>query len=161
MDHTVPQILHDNEMIDAEVAKNHARQNELVFFIGSEEQPDLETKSGTLACGDRLLLCSDGISNELDQNIMEEILAESGLFEVAKKLPASAYEAGSSDNMTVVLYEYDGSPRCTNVKREDPGFQNQRDRIDKVASEKGRSESSGSAARSDSRSRGEGEEDQF
>jgi len=138
MDHTVPQILHDNQMIDAEVAKNHARQNELVFFIGSEEQPDFETKSGTLARGDRLFLCTDGISSELDQNRMEEIFAENGLFETAKKLPASAHEAGSFDNMTVVLYEYDGSPRCINVKREAIRVQNQRDRIDKVASKRGK-----------------------
>lgn len=161
MDHTVPQILHDNQMIDAEVAKNHARQNELVFFIGSEEQPGSETMSGTLARGDRLLLCTDGISSELDQNRMEEIFAEDELFEVAEKLPASAYEAGSSDNMTVVLYEYDGSPQCINSRREFQEEPDRRDRIDEANSEKGKSESDGNASQSGSPSAGEGKEGQL
>jgi protein phosphatase len=117
-DHTVPQILHDNQMIDSEAARHHARRNELVFYVGANDQPDLQTKSRRLGIGDRLLLCSDGISGTLSNSALEEVLAENDLFDVAHGLLHGALDAGSSDNMSMVLYEYDGSPRCVRI---DPG----------------------------------------
>ena len=54
--------------------------------------------------GDRFILCSDGLSSELDDNEIEEICSRSSLAaDCASALVAQALERGGRDNVTVLV----------------------------------------------------------
>ena len=58
--------------------------------------------------GDRILLCSDGLSNELSDDALSELAsAEAPLEEIVEALVAAARDAGGRDNITAVLVEFD------------------------------------------------------
>jgi serine/threonine protein phosphatase PrpC len=70
--------------------------------------PDVETDMWELQLrtGDRLLLCSDGLSNELDMEEMAGVLAEEpDPTEAARQLVDAANSHGGSDNITVVVVD--------------------------------------------------------
>jgi protein phosphatase len=60
----------------------------------------------TLAAGDLLLLCSDGVSGRLPKEQMAEILASAGddLDRAADDLIEAARAAGETDNQTLILW---------------------------------------------------------
>jgi protein phosphatase len=66
-----------------------------------EPEPDLF--SVPVEAGDRVLLCSDGCSGVLDPEEMARLLGADSLDEAATGLVRAALEAGSSDNVTVVV----------------------------------------------------------
>ena len=53
--------------------------------------------------GDRLLLCSDGLSNVLSDQQLLEICRHGGLEECCRQLMARTLEAGAPDNVTIVM----------------------------------------------------------
>jgi hypothetical protein len=69
--------------------------------------------------GDRLLLCSDGLSNELDSDTLARLSsAPFTLEEAVLQLVEAAKEAGGRDNITAVLLEFDEvSEASTPIKR--------------------------------------------
>lgn len=61
-----------------------------------------------LTGGDRILICSDGLTSEVDDDRLRQALAElDDPLEVARALVASAVEAGGQDNVTVVVVDAD------------------------------------------------------
>ena len=60
----------------------------------------------TVAPGDALLLCSDGLINEVtDQEIQKEVLAGGSPQEICQRLVARTLDHGAPDNVTVVLFQ--------------------------------------------------------
>ena len=108
VDHTVPQVLFENQLISEDMVERHPLQNQLVYFIGAEELPDIKVSQVRLAEGDILLLCTDGISGLQSENTMTAAFAGDSLDLIAADLLTSAMEAASSDNMTLILYQHDG-----------------------------------------------------
>jgi protein phosphatase len=53
--------------------------------------------------GDRLLLCSDGLSDAIDERQIASLLAEPDAASAADALVRAALEAGARDNVTVVV----------------------------------------------------------
>jgi PPM family protein phosphatase len=85
-------------------ARIHPRRNILTRVLGGG--PDLEphVAEATLARGDRLLLCSDGLFNELDEpEIAAALLAIPHPGDAAAHLVDLAKQSGGSDNITVVV----------------------------------------------------------
>ena len=81
-----------------------ARPNEITRFVGDERgiQPDVFVES--LRAGDRLVLCSDGLTRHVQDG---EIAARSAMTEPARaagELVDLANERGGEDNVTVVIY---------------------------------------------------------
>jgi protein phosphatase len=58
-----------------------------------------------LATGDRMLLCSDGLYDLLEDEEIEKISSEGSLQEAGDALIAMALERGGHDNVSVVLVE--------------------------------------------------------
>lgn len=102
-DHTFVQGLIDEGRISEDEAKSHPHRNMILKAIDAvhEVEPDLFVVE--VAAGDRLLLCSDGASGVLDEDHLTEILSGGTLDFVAVELIRSALEAGSGDNITVVV----------------------------------------------------------
>jgi PPM family protein phosphatase len=92
--------------ITADAARRDLRRNMLTHVIGT--LPRLEGKLPdvfelTLLPGDRLLLCSDGLYDVLDQSDMRRALVEHDPGDAARQLVEAAKERGTLDNATAVV----------------------------------------------------------
>ena len=105
-DHTVVADEVAQGRITAEAARRHPRRNVLTHVIGTH--PRLESKLPaifelTLLPGDRLLLCSDGLYDVLDDGEMRRALVEQDPGDAARQLVEAAKERGTRDNATAVV----------------------------------------------------------
>ena len=74
---------------------------------GFQKNVRVDIKRWKLADGDRVLLCSDGLTDMVDDAHIAEVLArEAGSDETCRLLVESALENGGKDNITVVLARY-------------------------------------------------------
>ncbi len=90
--------------ITAEEARVHPYRHVLSSCLGREDLNQIDIKPLDLENGDRLLLCSDGLTEELiDKQIFEQIKDASPLEKAAHSLIEAANSAGGHDNITVVL----------------------------------------------------------
>ncbi|HLO83937.1 MAG TPA: Stp1/IreP family PP2C-type Ser/Thr phosphatase [Nostocaceae cyanobacterium] len=90
--------------ITAEEARMHPFRHVLSRCLGREDLSQIEVQPLDLKSGDRLLLCSDGLTEELvDQQIAGYLQENPLLDKVALNLIEAAKEQGGHDNITVVL----------------------------------------------------------
>ena len=116
-DHTVAQVLLDKGLISPEMARHHAQRNNLVFYIGCKDLPaTINVGTAALQRGDRLFLCSDGISGDLERDDLEPLFQADDLQALGTALVQAAMDADSSDNMTLVLYEHDEATTCERIR---------------------------------------------
>jgi len=108
-DHSYVQLLIDQGHITDEAARDHPKRNMVTQVLGLGE-PEPETRSVPLQTGDWLVLCSDGLNDELtDAEIASELMAADGDVEKAAGLLIQrALHHGGRDNVSVVAVEYDG-----------------------------------------------------
>ena len=93
------------EMTEAEAAI-HPQRHILTRALGVSSEVEADMWELRLHTGDRLLLCSDGLSNEVGTDEMAEILEEvDDPEEAAHRLVEVANEHGGSDNITVVIVD--------------------------------------------------------
>jgi len=72
--------------------------------LGREDLSQVDVKPLDLKVGDRLLLCSDGLTEELvDAKIAHCLTSTASLKQAADTLIAAAKEEGGHDNITVVI----------------------------------------------------------
>lgn len=86
-------------------AKKHKLKNIITRSVGYQEQVEIDLKKFDLHLGDKLLLCSDGLSNMVNDQEIERIVVNHPIKGACKKLVDSANEHGGEDNVTVVLVE--------------------------------------------------------
>ena len=105
-DHSYVQELIEQGAISAEQARTHPNRNVVTQALGVTEPESLkvETVSGTLEPGEYLLLCSDGLTEEVDDDGIADILKQDlSAQESVDHLILAALDHGGSDNVTVVL----------------------------------------------------------
>jgi protein phosphatase len=93
------------EMTEAEAAV-HPQRHILTRALGISSEVETDMWELQLRAGDRLVLCSDGLSNELSRQELAEVLKsvpDPG--EAAQKLVEIANEHGGSDNITVIVVD--------------------------------------------------------
>ncbi len=109
-DHTIAQILVDAGQLTMDNIANHPGRNKLTRFLGMDSPARPDTTHIDLRTGDRLLLCSDGVSGVLDAEAIREILNAAEDVEAAcAALVNAANQAGSQDNMTAMVIACDGT----------------------------------------------------
>lgn len=92
--------------IDREMARNHPDKNIITRAVGVKEKVAADFFEVDLTKGDKLLLCSDGLTNMLrDEEIYQIIQENKELEQAAKALIDAANENGGRDNIAVVLVE--------------------------------------------------------
>jgi len=92
--------------IDREMARNHPDKNIITRAVGVKEKVAADFFEVDLTKGDKLLLCSDGLTNMLrDEEIYQIIQNNKELEQAAKALVDAANENGGRDNIAVVLVE--------------------------------------------------------
>ena len=106
-DHSVISELIDKGKIEPEEAENHAAQGEITHYVGMEEKATAFVRSFAARKGERYLLCTDGLTDMVDDKRICEILcAEQSPTSCCEKLIQEANSAGGVDNITVVLIDY-------------------------------------------------------
>ncbi len=106
-DHTFVQRLVDTGRITPAEALVHPRRSVLMRVLGDvEEFPDVDSEIIETLPGDRWLLCSDGLSGPVPEDIMNGILlSKIGAEEATELLVGEALEFGAPDNVTVVVVD--------------------------------------------------------
>lgn len=105
-DHTVPEDLKRAGQLSEEEAAVDPRRHIITRVLGpsGEYEPDMQTL--VPYAGDRLLLCSDGLTDELQDNQIASILRSvADPAEAAKRLVEQANQHGGRDNVTVVVVD--------------------------------------------------------
>jgi len=111
-DHTMTQTLLDSGAIQPEEAVNHPYENVLTRAVGLEKELDVDVFTVEIMPGDALLLCSDGLYKQLDDETIQQIVQNSDSAQDAcEALVDAANETGGRDNIAVVLVR---------IKDEDP-----------------------------------------
>jgi len=106
VDHSVVQELLDRGVLDAAGAKRHPQRHVITRAVGSPEtlQPDYWLLPAL--DGDRLVLCSDGLTGEVEDDGIEAALLEhADPQKAADALVALALEGGGRDNVTVIVLD--------------------------------------------------------
>jgi len=106
VDHTFVQRLIDEGRLRPEEAETHPHKNVLMRVLGDvDASPELDLDVLDVEPGERWLLCSDGL-NYVAGHVVERTVRETkNLRECAEKLVDLTLEAGSPDNVTVVMVD--------------------------------------------------------
>jgi protein phosphatase len=110
-DHSLLQEQIDAGLITPEQASFSSNKNLVTRAVGVEDTVLLEIHQHEVQPGDVLLLCSDGLSDMLDDDALTQLLqGHDDLDEMGASLIAAANEAGGKDNIAVVLARAPGTP---------------------------------------------------
>jgi protein phosphatase len=116
-DHSFVRELVDSGIITDVEARQHPRRNVITRALGLEPVENLivDCVSGDLFRGERILLCSDGLTSELNDTEISEILALGNSCQATVDLLVqNANARGGRDNITAILVE---APANAPVKR--------------------------------------------
>jgi serine/threonine protein phosphatase PrpC len=103
-DQSYVQAMIDAGIITQEDAARFAYRNVIMQALGVDAEIDPVTSEVTLAAGDHLLLCSDGLSNKVNSDEMFNIVCcADTLGDACKQLINLANKRGGEDNITVIL----------------------------------------------------------
>lgn len=118
VDHNfVAEMVRAGDLTEAQAAE-HPRRNTLTRAIGVEPEVLVDDWILDLTGNDRFLLCTDGLTNELDESEITELLeVDQHPSEVARALVRQANDRGGRDNSTALVVDVDieGLPAPTAV----------------------------------------------
>jgi PPM family protein phosphatase len=102
-DDSLVQDLIDQGVVDPGAARTHPRRNVVLEVLdgAAARRPRITTHPAR--SGDRLLVCSDGVSDVLPPDEIQPLLASGEPSEAAEALVAAALAAGSRDNVSAVV----------------------------------------------------------
>jgi len=107
-DHSFVQSLIDMGQLDRRDSYSHPQKNVITNSLGGGNdrcEPEVSDKYGYFD-NDILLICSDGLSDMVDEKSLENILGSDGtIIQKADELISCANERGGEDNITLVLIE--------------------------------------------------------
>lgn len=106
VDHSVVQELVDSGSLSRAAAERHPERHVLTRALGTGADPEPDYWTLPARPGDRMLVCSDGVSGELAPGQIAEVLAAAdGSGAAAAELVRRAVEAGGRDNATAVVVD--------------------------------------------------------
>jgi serine/threonine protein phosphatase PrpC len=115
---TLRQITDDHSWVEEQVragtmtssaARQHPWRNVVTRALSGGSDPEIDTVELTPRTGERLLLCSDGLSGVVAHEMIASILGDksSTLDEICDRLIAAANAGGGPDNITVLVIQID------------------------------------------------------
>ncbi|MDA8097488.1 MAG: Stp1/IreP family PP2C-type Ser/Thr phosphatase [Desulforudis sp.] len=107
-DHSVVQELINQGKLTDEEAGTHPYRNMLSRALGTEGGVQVDVRDFTLNNGDRILLCTDGLTGLVqDEEIAQAVTADPQPADSVKELVACALERGGKDNITLILVVFE------------------------------------------------------
>jgi len=118
LDGRLRQITDDHSWVEEQVragtmtsaaARQHPWRNVVTRALSGGSDPDIDTVELAPHAGERLLLCSDGLSGVVSHDVIEGILADRAmpLESICDQLVSAANEGGGPDNVTVLVIQID------------------------------------------------------
>jgi protein phosphatase len=106
VDHSEVQELVDAGALTPAQAAHHPRRHVVTRALGAAARPDADYWYLPLSTGDRLLVCSDGLTTELDDDRIADLLVTNAEPQAAADaLVQAALAAGGRDNITVLVVD--------------------------------------------------------
>lgn len=106
VDHSVVQELMDRGELTPEQAKTHPYRHMVTRALGAGPDSDPDYWLIPAEAGDRMLICSDGLTGEVDDAAIEKLLrSPSDVRTLSQDLVGRALDGGGHDNISVVLVE--------------------------------------------------------
>ena len=108
-DQSLMQKLVEAGELTEEEAEHSERRNIILQALGPEPVIKVDLTHQQLRKGDRLVLCSDGLTTQIGRDVVTAIVsAEAELTNACKKLIDAANANGGTDNITVIVVHFDG-----------------------------------------------------
>ena len=114
---TVAQVTEDHSLVNEQIrlglitkdaARNHKLKNIITRSVGYQEDVEIDTMVRPVEKGDRFVLCSDGLSNLVEEHEIGEIVgAPITAEQAAQKLIDLANNRGGDDNITLIIAQVD------------------------------------------------------
>ncbi|MBR2766042.1 MAG: Stp1/IreP family PP2C-type Ser/Thr phosphatase [Blautia sp.] len=106
-DHSLVEEMIRMGEIRPEEARTHPDKNIITRAIGAEDTVDIDFFEVELKQGDTLLMCSDGLSNMVEDERIGELVRTSGgdLAQKGEALVREANQNGGKDNIAIILVE--------------------------------------------------------
>jgi PPM family protein phosphatase len=103
-DHSLLNDFRKSLHLTPEEEKNFPHKNIIVRALGMKATVDVDMQKLTVESGDIFLLCSDGLTGEIEDDVIGKILGDvPNLDEACHKLVQMANENGGRDNVTIIL----------------------------------------------------------
>ena len=104
VDHSVVQEMYDQGLISKEEADDHPQKNILTRAVGCDDIVDPDYFEYDVENDDILILCTDGLTNMVEDRIINDMLEQKKDLEVlCKELITLANQNGGSDNITCIV----------------------------------------------------------
>lgn len=101
-DHSVVQEMIESGQLTEEQARSHPRKHFITRALGVSAMEEGEFDELELEPNDKILLCTDGLTNMVDDNSLTQLLGNNASIDI---LIQSALDGGGTDNITAVLME--------------------------------------------------------
>lgn len=112
-DHSLVNELVRSGHISKDDAKEHPRKNVVLKALGTEEQISADVETMSWEQGNKLLLCSDGLTDKVsDEELGELISSDNDLHEIGGNMIKLANDRGGEDNISIILIHYDASSKA-------------------------------------------------
>jgi protein phosphatase len=103
-DHTLVQEQLDQGLITREEASHHSFKNIILRAVGIKKNPALDILKGKILPGDLFLLCSDGLTDMVEDNVITaSLIAGTSIKDSINHLIFEANSNGGKDNISVVM----------------------------------------------------------
>ncbi len=102
-DHSQVMELVEQGLLSEEDAEKHPLANVITRAVGVEETVRIDQQSGQLLHGDQFLLCSDGLTKELSNSEIHQIMCADSVNQSGLALLHAALVRGANDNVTCAL----------------------------------------------------------
>jgi len=105
-DHSRVQALVDRGELSPDVMEEHSMAHIITRALGAGEQLEVDAQICELKHGDRLLLCTDGLTREVPEDDIAQLAARIALNAVPQTLIDEACKRGARDNVTAVVVDF-------------------------------------------------------
>lgn len=102
-DHSLVHEQLKSGLITEEEARTHQLKNIITRSVGVQEDVEVDTVVWKVQEGDSYLLCSDGLTNMVNDEEIREIVTNNETEQAARALVDKANESGGDDNITLIL----------------------------------------------------------
>lgn len=104
-DHSLVQQLIDNGSITEEEAKIHPNKNIITRALGTASSVEVDIFEIEITPDAKFILCTDGLSNEVSNNEIYDIVTKNKEQEACEKLVELSKLKGGKDNISVIVFE--------------------------------------------------------
>ena len=107
-DHSLVQELIEIGSITEEQAKTHPNRNIITRALGTNDTIDIDVYKLELTGNEKFILCTDGLSNYIEQDEMLAIVNKEDCKKACLDMVELAKSRGGRDNITVIVFEGEG-----------------------------------------------------